>query len=433
MRRSTSESMFRARLSAVPALLFVFGMNLGVGLEASAQTGPAAAASEPLPRPLTVLSDAHVIDVRSGSVERNVQVVLRDGKIESIGHGPAPSDAKVIDLNGGYVLPGLIDAHTHLDTLDQAARVLRSGVTTVRGASVGSFRDVAIGKLADAGYIAGPEYLGAGIYVTPWIGEAVLAEPRLMHLSHSIQSEEELRLLVRVNIENGARVIKTRGTERAGTPTTDPREQVYTEEQLGWIVDEANKHGVSVLCHAHGDEGAMAAVKAGVKSIDHGTYLSDETLREMKSRGTFFVPTYTTMIDLLEPGGDYDNPVVKIRGLHMLPRIEDTFKRAYDMGIAMATGADSSYGPESISRITMEIVNFVKLGMTPLEAIQAGTRDAARLLGIEDRTGEATVGYEADLIVVATNPIEDIRGIQDILVVISNGREALNRLPFARH
>ena len=236
--------------------------------------------------------------------------------------------------------------------------------------------------MTEAGILAGPEYLGAGVYVTPYIGAGVLADSRLMHLAIPIETEDDLRTLVRVNIENGARVIKTRGTERAGTPTTDPREQVYTSEQLQVVVDEAAKHGISVLCHAHGDEGARAAVMAGVRSIDHGTYMSNETLLLMKEKGTYFVPTYTTMIDLIEPGGDYDNPVVKIRGLHMLPHIEATIKRAHAMGIPIATGADTSYGPESIVRITMEMVNFVKLGMTPLEAIRSGTVVATEMLGI---------------------------------------------------
>jgi len=286
--------------------------------------------------------------------------------------------------------------------------------------------------MSKAGYIAGPDYLGAGVFVTPYIEDAVLADPELMRLPVPLQSEEDLRALVRINVENGARVIKTRGTERAGRPDTDPREQVYTEAQLRAVVEEATRLGVFVLCHAHGDEGARAAVKAGVRSIEHGTYLSDETLRLMKERGTYFVPTYTTMIDLLEPGGDYDDPVVKFRGLHMLPRIEDTFRRARALGIPIVTGADSSYGPESVSRVSTEIVNYVKLGMSPLEAIQSGTVRAAELFGLENETGALEPGLEADLIVIEKNPLEDIRVIQDIILVISNGRIGLKRLPFGR-
>jgi imidazolonepropionase-like amidohydrolase len=387
---------------------------------------------QPIPQPHLALLHANVIDVRTGGITADATIVLRDGKIASIGPGPAPAGAEVIDLEGRYVLPGLFDAHTHLDDLDRARRALQSGVTTARSASVGSYRDVVIGRMSKAGYIAGPDYLGAGVFVTPYIEDAVLASPSLMRLPVPIQSEEDLRALVRINVENGARVIKTRGTERAGRPDTDPREQVYTEGQLRSVVEEATRLGVFVLCHAHGDEGARAAVAAGVRSIEHGTYLSDETLRLMKERGTYFVPTYTTMIDLLEPGGDYDDPVVKFRGLHMLPRIEDTFRRARALGISIVTGADSSYGPESISRVSTEIVNYVKLGMSPLEAIQSGTIRAAELFGIEKETGALEPGLEADLVVIEKNPLEDIRVIQDIILVISNGRIGLKRLPFWR-
>jgi len=387
---------------------------------------------QPIPQPQLALLHANVIDVRTGGITADATIVLRDGKIASIGPGPAPAGAEVIDLEGRYVLPGLFDAHTHLDDLDRARRALQSGVTTARSASVGSYRDVVIGLMSKAGYIAGPDYLGAGVFVTPYIEDAVLASPSLMRLPVPLQSEEDLRALVRINVENGARVIKTRGTERAGRPDTDPREQVYTEGQLRSVVEEATRLGVFVLCHAHGDEGARAAVAAGVRSIEHGTYLSDETLRLMKERGTYFVPTYTTMIDLLEPGGDYDDPVVKFRGLHMLPRIEDTFRRARALGIPIVTGADSSYGPESISRVSTEIVNYVKLGMSPLEAIQSGTVRAAELFGLEKETGALEPGLEADLIVIEKNPLEDIRVIQDIILVISNGRVGLKRLPFGR-
>jgi imidazolonepropionase-like amidohydrolase len=401
---------------------------------ALAQTGTGTASGgQPLPQPYLAIVHANVVDVRTGSIARDATVVIRDGRIVSVGTAPAPTGARVLDVEGRYLLPGLIDAHTHLDNLDAARRALQSGVTTARSASVGSYRDVVIGEMSKAGYIAGPDYLGAGIFVTPYIEGDVLADPELMRLGVPLESEEDLRALVRINVKNGARVIKTRGTERAGRPDTDPRQQVYTEKQLRAVVEEADKLGVSVLCHAHGDEGARAAVLAGVRSIEHGTYLSEETLRLMKERGTYFVPTYTTMIDLLEPGGDYDDPVVKIRALHMLPRIEETFKRAHEMGIPIATGVDTSYGPASVSRVTMEVVSFVKLGMTPLEAIQSATLRAAELLRVDKETGAVEPGLEADLVVIEKNPLDDIRVIQDVLVVISNGRMGLERLPFGKH
>ena len=186
------------------------------------------------------------------------------------------------------------------------------------------------------------------------------------------------------------------------------------------------------MAHAHGDEGGYAAVAAGVRSIEHGTYLSARTLKLMKKNGTFLVPTFTTVVDLTEPGGDYDNPVLFIRGQHMLPALERTVKQAYKMGIKIVTGADTYYGSESVTRIGMEITNFVRLGMTPMDAIRSATSVGAELLQISDRTGTITVGKEADLIGVPDNPLEDIRAVQDVVLVISNGLIALNRLPFEK-
>ena len=243
---------------------------------------------------------------------------------------------------------------------------------------------------------------------------------------------EALRTVVRVNLDHGVDWIKTRGTERAGLPDTDPRQQVYDEAQLRVIVEEAATKGIPVMAHAHGDEGAYAAVAAGVRSIEHGTYLSDSTLRLMKQKGTWFVPTLSTMVDLTQPGGDYDNPVLVLRGQHMAPRIEDTIRRARAMGIRIVTGADTDYGPEGLTRIAHEIMRFHGLGMTAQEALASSTSQAAELLGIGTRTGRIAEGYEADLIVVDGNPLDDVAVLQDVLIVITNGRVALNRLPFGR-
>ena len=301
----------------------------------------------------------------------------------------------------------------------------------MRSASVGSYKDVALRELVREGYIEGPDVLAAGVFITPELGESVLADPALGELIDGVNTPEDLREIVRINLSHGVDFIKTRGTERAGLPDTDPRKQTYTEEQLRVIVEAAAARDVPIEAHAHGDEGGRAAVLAGVRSIEHGTYLSDETLELMRERGTFLVPTYRTVVDLIEPGGDYDDPVLMVRGMHMLPRLEQTIRRAREIGVKVVTGADTSYGPMSVTRISHEIAAFVELGMSPLEAIQSATLVAAELFRIESRTGAVEPGLEADLIVVQGNPLEDIVALQDVVVVISNGRVAMNRLPFA--
>jgi imidazolonepropionase-like amidohydrolase len=384
--------------------------------------------------PVVVLRHANLADGVRGAIATNAAIVIRDGQIAQIENEPfnAPAGATIIDVGGRYVVPGLIDAHTHISTLANARRALESGVTTVRSASTNNYQDVALRDLVKQGAIPGPDVVASGVFVTPELGETMLADARLGAFKDGVTSEAALRGVVRVNLDHHVNVIKTRGTERAGLPNTDPRKQSFTEQQLTWIVDEATKGGVPVMAHAHGDEGAYAAVKAGVRSIEHGTYLSDSTLTLMRQRGTFLVPTYITVVDLTQPGGDYDDPILTLRGAHMLPRLGETVQRAHRMGVKIATGADTQYGPESLSRISGEVAKLVELGLTPVEALRSATTVAADLLGLGGKIGAIQIGLEADLIVVERNPLQDSRALADVLVVISNGRVALNRLPFGR-
>jgi imidazolonepropionase-like amidohydrolase len=393
----------------------------------------ASAASAQQAPPVVVLRNANLVDGVRGAIATNATVVIRNGLIAEILTDPfsPPAGATVIDVKGRYVVPGLIDAHTHISSLANARRALESGVTTIRSASTSNFQDVGLRELVKQGALPGPDVVAAGVFVTPVLGETMLADHRLGALG-TVTTEAALRAVVRINLEHGVNVIKTRGTERAGLPDTDPRKQTYTEEQLAWIVDEATKGGVPVMAHAHGDEGAYAAVKAGVRSIEHGTYLSDSTLALMRQRGTFLVPTYITVVDLTQPGGDYDDPILTLRGAHMLPRLAETVRRAHGMGVKIATGADTQYGPESLSRVSGEVASLVELGLSPVEALRSATSVAADLLGLAGKTGAIQTGLEADLIVVERNPIQDPRALADVLIVVSNGRVALNRLPFGR-
>ena len=398
-------------------LLLTLALSAGIALPAIAQ------------EPDLALVGGSVLDVREGTMSR-ANVLVGDGRILSVGAETPPDGVETLDVTGKFVLPGFIDAHTHASELSQVRRALESGATTLRSASVGSYRDVAIGRMVAAGHLAGPDYLGAGVFVTPNLGEARLASESLYGVSDGISSDEELRMLVRVNAENGVRAVKTRATERAGLPDTDPRKQVFSEGQLRAIVEEATALGIPVLCHAHGDEGARAAVLAGVASIEHGTFLTRQTLELMAERGTALVPTYTTLVDLDEPGGDYDHPVLTLRADFMVPRMEQTMRMAQELGVRLITGSDTSYGPESVSRVGVEVANFVKVGLSPIEAIRGATLYSAELLGIADDTGVIEPGKEADLIVVVEDPLENIAAIQDVVAVVSNGRLAVNRLPF---
>ena len=394
----------------------------------------AAPATAQIPNEPLALVNANVMDVRNGQILANATVVLRDGRIASIGAGSPPAGLKTLDLRGKYLLPGLIDAHTHLANLAAARNALSSGVTTARSAGVSNYWDVGMRELVRRGYVAGPDLIASGYHVRTRLAEdAFFNDPALGDLmAGGVKSIDDIRRAVRAILAHGVDWIKVNATERAGTADTDPRQQMFTEQELKAIVDEAATKNVPVQAHAHGEEGALAAVRAGVRSIEHGTYLSDEALALMKQKGTFLVPTYSTVIDLVEPGGDYDLPALQLRGQHMLPRLRSAIERAHKLGVKIVTGGDTSYGPTSVTRVAHEIVNFVDIGLTPLEAIQAATTTAAELLRLERSVGAVETGFEADLIAVEGNPLDNPRALQDVLLVVSNGRVALDRLDFAK-
>jgi len=398
------------------------------GLAASGFQPPAQRAAEAI-----AIVNANLVNVRDGRVIPNATIVIRDGRIESIGSGAAAGGVRAIDVKGKYVLPGLIDAHTHAADFESFRRALESGVTTMRSAGVSFYADVGFHQLVKSGAVAGPDIVTAGYHVRPRIAEeAFLSDPSYADLMSGVTTIEKLRRAVQLNLAHGVDWIKILATERAGTADTDPRKQVYTEGEIRAIVQEAATKNVPVQAHAHGDEGAMAAVKAGVRSIEHGTYLSDATLRLMKERGTFLDPTYTTVIDLTEAGGDYDVPALRVRGEQMLPRLRELVVRAHKLGVKVVAGSDTSYGRNSLTRISQEITHFVEMGFTPLEALQSATLVSAELLRLEKSIGVLETGYDADLIAVERNPLENLATTQDPLLVISNGRVALDRLNFAR-
>jgi imidazolonepropionase-like amidohydrolase len=388
------------------------------------------AAGRAAPPESIALVNANVVDVRAGAVIPAVTVVLRDGRIESVGKNPPPAGVKTLDIRGRHLLPGLIDAHTHISSLEAARRALESGVTTVRSSGVSGFTDVGLRELVRQGAVAGPDVLASGYHVRPRLAEeAFLDTPSLGGLMSGLRTPDDVRQAVRANLARGVDWIKVLATERAGLADTDPRKQALTEEELRAAVQEAGK--VPVQAHAHGDEGARAAVRAGVRSVEHGTYLSGETLALMKEKGVYFVPTLTTVVDLVEPGGDYDIPLLRNRGRHMLPRLRRAVRDAQQAGVKIVTGADTSYGPNSLTRISHEVAAFAELGMPAAQALRSATLVAAEMLGLEGRTGALEPGLEADLIAVEGNPLQDPVALQDVLLVVSNGRVGLDRLDFA--
>ena len=379
------------------------------------------------------LTNANVVNVTDGSVQRNVTVVLRGGRIDSVGNSAAPANAKAFDLRGRYVVPGLIDAHVHIANGRALRTALESGVTTARSAGVSFYSDVGMRELVKKGALVGPDLIAAGYHVRTFVAEeAFFDHPDLADLMRGVTTSDGIRRVVAANLARGVDWIKVNATERAGTPDTDPRKQMFTEAELRLIVETAAAKNVPVQAHAHGAEGALAAVKAGVRSIEHGTYLTDEALQLMAKQGTFFDPTMEAMKDVADVGGDYDNRDLQLRGRHMMPRLKDTITRAHKMGVKIVAGSDTGYGPASVGRLSIEVANLVESGLSPLDALRAATIVNAEMLNRGKQIGQVAPGFEADLIVVERHPLEYIAALQDPLLVISNGRIGLERLNFGK-
>ncbi len=410
-----------------PRLIVVLIASLLLATRPSARLG---ARSETKESSL-VITHANVIDGVSTQSLRDATIIVRDGRIERVSTGPMdiPAGATVLNLKGRWLLPGFVDAHVHLADLRAARAALASGVTTARCLGVNHFTDIGMRELNHAGMASIPDVVAAGYHVRPRPAEEFFLDlPKLNDLIPGVSGPENVRRMVRALVGRGVDVIKIMATERAGLPETDPRKRVFSDEELAAAVDEAHKANLYVAAHAHGDEGAAAAVRAGVRSIEHGTYLSDQTLQLMKDRGTYLVPTIATVLDLIDPGGDYDNPVLSIRGRAMLPRVREVAAHAWKAGVKIVAGTDTGYGPSSVRRIPHEVAELVQIGMPPLDAIKAATSVAAECLGVDKRTGSVRPGLEADLLVVERDPTADITALQDVLVVINNGTVAVNRL-----
>ena len=378
--------------------------------------------------------NANVVDGVSSVPMRGATVLVRDGRIESILTAPLissaiPSGARVIDLKNRWLLPGLIDSHVHLAGVVPARVALEAGVTTLRtGGGPARAPGDTVRRLHRAGDLSVPDIVESVYQVVqrlpPRLREAF---PQLADLTTGVHGAENVRRVVRAVAASGVDVIKMLVTERGGVRAQDPRRQTFTEAEVAAAVAAAREAGLGVMAHAHGNEGVAAAVRAGALSIEHGTYATDETLRLMKERGTFFVPTITVYRRYMVTGGpNRPDSVVVARAEAMLPIARDVTARAWKAGVRLVAGTDDNY--EGSLRLQDELEEFVKAGMSPIAAIRAATSVAAENLGIAKRTGAVVTGLEADLIVVESDPTESILALREIVMVLNNGHIVVNRL-----
>ena len=403
-------------------------MKVVIGIVIAALAGPALAQD-------LVLQNATIIDGTGSPPREGVTIVVRGGRIASLDSSAAPSPGtRTIDLQGRFLLPGLIDAHAHILDPASALRALHSGVTTARVLGDEYLQAVGTRDLIRSRHLEGPELLCSGGHVRPGLGTPFLVTfPQFgRYLRDKLSGTENVSAVVRALLERGVDVIKVGASERAGLAATDPRRQELNEEEIRAAVGEAAREGKFVAAHAHDEAGAEGAVRGGVRSIEHGTYLNDRTLALMKAQGTFLVPTLAVMSPMADPQTDAAEDIsLRIRTWHMQPALREVVRKAHGMGIPLAAATDGSYGDGDDTarvRVQHDVEQMVEVGMTPLQALSAATLNGARVLGIEDRTGTIEVDREADLIVIDRNPLEDLRALFEPLLVVTNGKVVVDRL-----
>ncbi|MFJ6892877.1 amidohydrolase family protein [Streptomyces hokutonensis] len=399
---------------------------------------------------MLTLKAARVLHVETGELESPGLVTVDGDRITRGGEDTGESE--VLDLGDVTLLPGLMDMEVNLlmggrgETLafspvqddpplrmlravGNARRTLRAGFTTVRNLGLfvktgGYLLDVALAKAIDVGWIDGPRIVPAGHAITPTGGHLdptmfAAYAPGIMPLSLEegiANGVDEVRKAVRYQIKHGARLIKVCASGGVMSHTGTPGAQHYSDEELCAIVDEAHRRGLKVAAHTHGADAVRSAVEAGIDCIEHGFLLDDDTIALMAERGTFLVPT-TALIDGMDMS--HSAPELVEKAAEIFPRAKTVVSRAGKAGVRMALGTDAPAIPHG--RGAQELIALVDRGMTPLEALQAATVNAAELIDADDR-GRIAEGLLADLIAVPGNPLEDVSVMADVRFVMKGGK-----------
>jgi imidazolonepropionase-like amidohydrolase len=398
-----------------------------------------------------VVLTGRLVDVAAGDVLEGRALVLEGDRVgEVLPASEAPSGPPIIDLSARTVLPGLIDSHAHLigrmdDGQGYAQLVNRSsaqealtgvtnardtllgGVTTVR--DVGTFHafvDLALRDAIEDGRLAGPRMMCAGAYVTcPGGGGDITGLPPEVPVPSELRmgvsiGPEQVRANVRRIFDAGADFIKVLATGAVLTSGTDPGKPELTEEEIRAAVEEAEARGTHVAAHAHGAEGAKRAIRAGVRSIEHGCLIDDETIDLMVGRGTYLVADMFDGDWMLQEGprlGYSDEVLRKTEMTNDAQR--ENFAKAVKAGVRIAFGTDSGIYPHGMN--AKNLAFHVRFGQTPMEAIRSATLISAELLGWEDRVGSLRPGRFADLIAVDGDPLDDVTVLEDIPFVMKGG------------
>jgi len=402
-----------------------------------------------------VLKAARMFDGKSNSVTSPGVVVVSSGKITGVGANAAiPADAEVIDFGDATLLPGFIDAHTHLtmqyredytraalDNLQKpipqmalessvAARItLMAGFTTVRDVGSQYYLDAGLRNAINNGTVPGPRMLVAVHAIGATGGHCDETGYREGALGAEtgpevgvVNGADEARRAVRLAHKYGATVIKTCATGGVLSLADAVDTPQLTQAELDALVDEAHALRLKTAAHAHGNEGAKRAVLAGIDSIEHGSFLQDDTLQLMKSKGTYYVPTLMAVQGLSEQiaKGVAIPPAIRVKADAAIASVHKTFARAVSMGVKIGLGTDAAVYPHG--RNAEEFHQMVDLGMKPIDALKAGTSNDADLLGLADKIGTLESGKLADVVAVPGDPSQNIRQTERVFFVMKEGK-----------
>lgn len=408
--------------------------------------------ASPLFAQRTLIHCGNLFDGVRNDMQREMTIVVEGNKITAVQKGfasPTGQD-RVVDMKSKTVLPGLIDMHVHLETetrrggqIDQftqnvpdvafqaanyAKKTLLAGFTTVRDLG-GSGINVALRNAVNRGLVDGPRILTVGKSIATTGGHAdptngyrrdLMGNPG--PLEGVINGPDEARKAVRQRYKEGSDLIKITATGGVLSNAKDGSGPQFSDEELKAIVETAKDYGFAVAAHAHGAEGMKRAIRAGVQTIEHGTYMDDEAIELFKKHGTYYVPTIIagkTVADSARMFGYYP-ALVTPKALAVGPKIQATFGKAYKAGVKIAFGTDAGVYIHGYN--AKEFEYMVEAGMPPLEALKAALMTNAKLLGLDAQIGSVEAGKFADLIAVDENPLQNIKTLQAVRFVMKDGK-----------